>query len=142
MLAPLISGAFYFKVFCSSIRSVDMKKKRFFILSTLLLSFTLHANETGTLLLKAVVLPKISLSLDRTKREGNRSVISLVAKSNTYKFENNHHVEIENPLGLDLKTEVFEMDGKSSQKEYRVTVGKSSDTNVKNPFFTVKISAN
>lgn len=119
-----------------------MKKKRFFILSTLLLSFTLHASETGTLLLKAVVLPKISLSLDRTKREGNRSVISLVAKSNTYKFENNHHVEIENPLGLDLKTEVFEMDGKSSQKEYRVTVGKSSDTAVKNPFFTVKISAN
>lgn len=119
-----------------------MKRIKSFIFSFLLISFGLEASETGTLLLKAVVLPKITLSLGRTKIENNHSVISLVAKSNTYKFENHHRVEIENPLGLDLQTEEFEMNGKSSQKEYRVTVGKSSNTAIKNPFFTVKISAN
>lgn len=119
-----------------------MKWLNTFLFCLTMTSTGLMAGESGSLLLRAVVIPKISLNLEKTRKEENRSIISLIAKSNSYNFENHHQVEIENPLGLDLEFEEFFMDGRSSQREYRFTVRNNIAAQIKNPFFTVKISAN
>ncbi len=119
-----------------------MDNKLFLPFVLLLFCVSTSAGESGSFILKAIVRPKLTLSLERTKVLNKRSVISLIARSNTYKIENYQQVEIENPLGLELFTEVIEIDGNSAQKEYRVTVENKSNMKIKNPFFTVKISAN
>lgn len=116
--------------------------KNFLILVLLIGNLSVEAKETGTLLLKSIVLPQISVNMMRTNSNEYQSVIRFVAKSNTYQFKNDHQIEVENPLGLDLKTEVIKTNQKFAQKEFRVIVGKESGRKSKNPFFIVKISAN
>lgn len=118
-----------------------MNKKLIFIFF-ILISHIGKAGETSSLILRGVVQPRISLKLDNSTYENRRSVFSLLASSNTYSFSDGHEVEIENPQGLDLKTEVIELPGKNHQKEYRISVGNNLKFKDQNPYFTVKISAN
>ena len=100
------------------------------------------AEKSSSMVLRAVIPTNISLSIEEERVVKNQSIISLFSKSNVLQLENSHNVEIENPLGLKIETEIKTLDEYQTKKVYRITVDRQSISHHKNPFFKVKISAN
>ncbi len=102
----------------------------------------LFAGEGQGLLLRAYVPSVFKVAFKERQFKKEIAEYSLVTESNTLRTEENHKIEIENPMGLEVDLKLLTLGSNESKKEYKFVVKNNQQQTLKNPILILKISAN